>query len=156
MSHGTSNNATSTDKLAELVGSKHDCLCALKELSRQQAELISGGDLGSLMKLLAAKQRYINELRQIDRLLEPFRQQDPEQRPWPSIELRQQCAQQAKRCETLLREIVAQEERCDAILRRRRDETAQQLQGMHQASQARAAYHNEPTQGHRLDLTSER
>ena len=145
-----------TDTLAKWIRRKHDCVSRIHELGSRQSTMISQGDVSQLLRLLAAKQRLLGELRQIETSLDPFRGQTPEDRQWRSPQHRDECAKLLARCETLLAEIIAQEKDGEDSLRRRRDEVAGQLQTAHGASRARGAYitagRSEST---RLDLSSE-
>ena len=129
-----------TDKLAELVRRKYDCLVQLRAMGARQLELIRGGSITELLDVLSAKQRLIVELQRIQKGLKPFHGQDPEQRRWRTPADRQECAENVRRCETLLGEIMGQEKRSTDELTWRRDEAATRLQGVHRASQARGAY----------------
>ena len=51
-----------TDVLAELVVKKHDLLVQLRDVGLRQIELIDGGDMTQLLKLLSSKQRLLNGL----------------------------------------------------------------------------------------------
>jgi len=145
-----------TDTLADLVTRKRDSLLRLRESGRAQYRLIEVGEMTGLLELLAAKQRVLFELQEIERGLDPFRGQAPEERRWRSDEARRRCGTQIDECEALLAEIISQEKLCEQALRRRRDETAQRLQGAHLAGRARGAYTAGPSQGiHQLDLSSE-
>ena len=129
-----------TDTLAELIGAKRECLRQIRDLGRRQFELIDADEMTALLDLLALKQRSLLRLQQIERALDPFRNQDAGQRRWRSTEARQACAEQLSQCEALLQEIVTQEKRSESTLRRRRDEAAARLQGLHAADAARGAY----------------
>jgi hypothetical protein len=145
-----------TDLLSGLIHQKYDCLTQLRDMGRKQLELVRDGSMSDLLDLLSAKQRVLLEVQRIERQLDPFRNQDPDKRPWPSSDARQRCAQELAQCELLLGEIVVQEKQSEQALIRRRDETAAQLQGVHLASQARGAYTSAVHEGYRqLDLTSD-
>jgi len=145
-----------TDVLAELVRSKLVCLEQLHELGRRQYDLIERDDMTTLLDVLAGKQRTLMTLQQIERGLDPFRGEDPQQRRWTTPQQRQTCSGQLDRCEALLDEIVQQEKRSEQELVRRRDRVASQLQGAHLACQARGAYTAETSQNvNQLDLLSE-
>jgi hypothetical protein len=145
-----------TDTLAELIRSKHDCLVRLRDLGRKQLELIERGEMTALLDLLAAKQRPLDELRRIERALDPFRHQRAAERRWHSPEQRRRCSAELEECETLLGEIVRQEKRGEEALIRRRDEAARQLEGAHFAGRARQAYNAPPhAQVNQLDLSSD-
>ena len=149
-------SASQTDVLAELVRSKLACLEQLRELGQRQYDLIERDDMTSLMDVLARKQRTLMKLQQLERGLNPFRDEDPQQRRWPTPQQRQTCSGQLDRCEALLDEIVRQEKRSERELVRRRDRVAVQLQGAHLACQARGAYTAESTHNvNQLDLLSE-
>ncbi|HUT10818.1 MAG TPA: hypothetical protein VMY42_10000 [Thermoguttaceae bacterium] len=145
-----------TETLAALIREKRDCLLTLREMGRRQFELIDEGNMTALLEVLAAKQRALNTLQRVERALDPFRGQDPERRPWRLPDDRRRCAEQLQQCETLLGEIVSQEKCSEGALIRRRDETAERLQGAHRANHARGAYTAE-TRGeiHQLDLHSD-
>lgn len=146
-----------TDTLTALVRQKLDCLNQLWRLSGQQNELIEGGDISQLLKVLAAKQRLLNNLQVTEQQLNPFRDDDPEQRTWRSQEDRQHCAAMIEACEQLLAKVMQHEQQCEGQLRHRRDEAAQRLQGAHVASQARDAYAQHPSSNPtgNLDISSE-
>ena len=148
--------AFETDALAELIRSKRACLVELREMGRRQLELIRRGDMTALLDVLAAKQRWLMKLQQIERALDPFRDQDPDRRRWRTPEDRSLCAEQLQECESLLSEIVRQEKCSEGALTRRRDEAAARLQEAHLAGQARGAYTAEPqSQMNQLDLLSD-
>ena len=147
---------TETDRLAELIDKKHEVLAQLSDLGRRQVEFIDAGDMSQLFKVLSAKQRLLIALQTVERGLDAFRHQDPEQRRWRTAEDRQQCAQITRRCDALLSEIMQQERDSEQKLLVRREETAQQLQGLHHAAETRSAYAGsaEPVNVH-LDLSTE-
>jgi len=129
-----------TDTLARLVSSRLKCLEQLQQLGLRQRELIRGGEMNGLMKALAAKQRLITGLKFLDTQLDPFRAQSPDERNWRSPEARTRCAAEARRCESLLEQIMRQEQECEMELVHRRDTASTQLQGTHVAAQVHGAY----------------
>jgi hypothetical protein len=146
-----------TDILAELIRAKRECLLQLRDLGRKQWELIDQGNMTALLDLLAVKQKSIIQLQRIEKTLDPFRRQDPEQRTWSAPEARTACAEQLEQCDVLLAEVIKNEKYCETTLIRRRDETARQLQGAHLAGYARQAYLGGPEMPmHNLDLSTER
>ncbi len=134
------NTSTETDLLAELINQKHDVLVQMRDLSRQQSELIGRGEISQLLAVLSAKQTLLIQLQKLEKQLTPFRDQDPESRQWRSVQDRQRCRQVAERCETLLKEIMLVERQSETDLTYRRDQAAERLQGVHGAAQARRAY----------------
>jgi hypothetical protein len=145
-----------TDVLADLIARKLDCLTRLQDMGRKQLALVRDGDMTQLLDVLGVKQRVLWELQRIERAMDPFRGQDPDQRRWRTTEKRKETAQLLERCETLLDEIVANEKQSEHELLRRRDEAAARLQGTHLASRARGAYvPSSPSVSRQLDLASE-
>jgi hypothetical protein len=147
---------SNTDLLAALIDRKRDCLGRMRDLGARQLELVRGGEITALLDVLAAKQRLIGQLQQIERALDPFRNQDADARPWRTPDARQRCAARLAECESLLAEIIRRERQGENELTLRRDEAARQLQGAHVAAQARGAYVAAMPQGtSHLDLLSD-
>jgi len=147
--------ALDTDLLAELIRDKRECLLQLRDMGRRQLELIDEANMTALLDVLMAKQRPLQELQQIERALDPFRDQDPDQRRWRTGEDRRLCTEQLQQCERLLAEIISQEKCSEGALLRRRDEAASRLQSAQLAGQARQAYTAEPhRQTEQIDLYS--
>jgi hypothetical protein len=146
-----------TDLLAELITRKHVVLSQLHQLSQRQLDIVATGDMTQLLAILAAKQKLLNALQEVERKLDPFRAQNPEGRNWRSPELRQKIRRTAEASEALLKQIMELEQQSESQLVSRRDTTAQRLQGTHGAWQASQAYAGcqQPRQG-QLDLSSER
>ena len=150
----TSPQTLETDRLAELILQKYQVLKQLNDLARQQADLITHGDMSKLLTLLATKQRLLIQVQGLERSLNPFRQQDPEKRQWRTTQVRQQAAEAANRCEILLSEIMMIEQQSEAEMVKRRDSTEQQLQAVNRATHARHAYVQKSSrQPGRLDVT---
>lgn len=150
--------AHDTARLSDLVGRKHACLLQLRDLGRRQQELIETGDTSSLLGLLAVKQRSIGELHDLERRLDPYRGDDPTQRVWSGEVERLRCASLVEQSARLLAEVLDVEKRCEEALRRRRDETAEQLAVVQAAGAARGAYAEAATvhgATSTLDLSSE-
>jgi hypothetical protein len=144
-----------TDLLAKLIRSKRECLVEVREIGRRQLELIEEGSMTALLDVLTAKQRVLQRLQQIERQLDPFRGQDPQQRRWRTEEDRRLCSEQLDQCERLLAEIISQEKCSEGALLRRRDEAASRLQNAQLASHAREAYTAQPhSPAKQIDLFS--
>jgi hypothetical protein len=145
-----------TDLLAELIDAKRDVLEQLRQLVRQQNDLVAMGDLARLMSVLAAKESVLRSLLHIERQLDPFRPEDPDSRRWRSAEARARCQQVVERSQALLAEIMLLEKQGETELRQRRDDTAARLDAAHVALEAHRAYsgHTEAARS-QLDVTSE-
>lgn len=129
-----------TDRLFAAVARKRECLARLREIGLVQRDLIVRGELGELMRLLAAKQRLLDQLKLVEREIDPFRGQAPAERVWRSDAAREACAATLRECQSLLAAIVDQERDSEAALQERRDEAALRLEGSLAAGRSRAAY----------------
>lgn len=129
-----------TELLARLVARKHEVLTHLRTLALRQRELVGEDDWAQLTKVLSTKQRLLDLLGQVERELEPFRAQTPEDRVWASAADRDACRRAADECATLLAEVMQLERESERAMIRRRDEAARQLAGLHSAGAARNAY----------------
>jgi hypothetical protein len=130
----------STDILIQLVRARHTCLVQLRDLGRRQLELIDQGNVSALLDVLSVKQKPLSDIQRIEKALDPYRGQDPEQRSWRSPQDRAACAGLVQQCEILLKEIVVQEKQCEEIMVRKRDAAASRLQQFRSAGRAQGAY----------------
>ena len=145
-----------TDLLADLIIRKRECLLKLQTMVAKQLELAADGSVTALLDILASKQRVIIELQDVEKALSPFRNQDPDRRQWRDPQSRERCARQLAECETLMGRIMSEERKSESEMVRRRDETAKQLQGVHQAGRARGAYAVQAQSAPRqIDLSSD-
>jgi hypothetical protein len=146
-----------TDALSQLVTERHGCLRQLAELGSWQLQAVQTNDMNRLLAVLAAKQRLLVGLQNLERQLDPFRQQDPAERSWASGEARQQCARLAAESETLLAQIVQLETESEQAMHQHHDASAERLQAAHAAAMARGAYADRDRNHVRqLDLSSDR
>jgi hypothetical protein len=140
-------NELATEQLADLITKRRLCLMKLRDLGRKQTELIAAGEMGALLRSFTAKNQWIVAVQAIEKELAPFHAQDPDERDWASSMEREQCAQQANDCQSLLDEIMQLERENEQRMTERRDQVAQQLQSAHAAGAARAAYQAQQTRG---------
>jgi flagellar biosynthesis/type III secretory pathway chaperone len=149
-------NPLSTERLSQLITAKHEVLTQLRALADRQFEALASDDVDRLLTILAQKQKLLNQLQGLERLIDPFRQQDPESRAWPSPQARRECQLLADRASVLLTEIVALEQAASAKAVETRNQTAMQLAEVNSALAAREAYVSPPGMAHGgLDLLSE-
>jgi hypothetical protein len=148
----------STERLAHLVHQKSILVRELHKLVTKQQEMIRHQEV-DLIPLLAVKQRVLETLNEIDRAMDPFRQQDPDGRNWKSNETRVACREEADHCEALFRQVLVVENDCTMALQQQQQKTKEQLQGAVAAGQVNRAYQqtqaNVTPQRYRLDLVSE-
>ena len=143
-----------TDILAELIAAKRETLRQLRDLGSQQRESVDSGDTEQLFRVLAAKQRVLGQLQELEKHLTPFHNQDPDARQWRTLQDRQSCAEVAEECSQLLAVVIEQERESEQAMVRRRDDAAQQLTAVHSAMHLRETYDAQPRGApNRLDLT---
>lgn len=130
----------STNLLADLVAKRRKCLVQLRDLGVRQSQMIAGGEMAELLRLVAAKQQLIVALQAIEQQLAPFHDQEPEQRRWDSPELRARCAADAEACRQLIQEVMAMEQAGERQMIERRDAVATQLRTVVSGGKVRDAY----------------
>jgi flagellar biosynthesis/type III secretory pathway chaperone len=144
------------ERLAAAIDRKHAVLDELRELGRRQLELIAVADLSSLLRVLAGKQRLVEQLQSIELDLDRFRHQQPAERRWQRAEDRIRCAQILLRCESLIGEIIEQERRSEVELAHQREDAAGRLALLQSADEAHGAYGERDDDAGQLDIVSDR
>lgn len=129
-----------TDELSAILARKLACLSRMHELGVQQQAVLDAEDLGELLRLVAARQSLVEELLVLEQQLNPFRNESPESRNWPSPAARAAGKRLADECDRLLQGVLAQEQASERQLQARRDATAQQLVSMRQGGLVQQAY----------------
>ena len=130
----------SSQQLYGLICQQREVLLELKHFAKVQHQIAQQNELGRLVSLLAAKQKAIQRLQEIDRNLAPFQNQDPESRVWSSQEQRDECRRIAKECPRLLAEIMKLEQIAEETLTAQREMISQQVEQSTTRSQAATAY----------------
>ncbi|HVA46652.1 MAG TPA: hypothetical protein VNH11_09785 [Pirellulales bacterium] len=143
-----------TDVLLQLTARRHALLEQLYVLGRRQLELIDERDMNQLIHVLSAKHHVLAELQQVEKRIDPFRNQDPESRRWRNPQTRESCGDHVSKGDQLLRDIREQEKLAEERLRRHRDEAAARLRLAHSAAQTRLAYSAPVSATGRLDLST--
>jgi hypothetical protein len=129
-----------TEKLIELIYEKHHVLVQLREMGQRQADLVRGGEITALLKLLGSKQHLILSLQELERELKPYYTEKPDLRAWRSPAERAQCAKLASECNSLLEEVMTLERTGAEQMDARKSEVAEQLHHAHAAVHVRNAY----------------
>ena len=130
----------SSQELYGLICQQREVLLELKHFAEVQQQIVQQNELGKLVSLLAAKQKAIQRLQEIDRNLAPFQNQDPESRVWSSEEQRDECRRIAKECPRLLAEVMKLEQIAEETLTAQRETISQQVEQSTTRSQAATAY----------------
>lgn len=133
-----------TPALVALLERQRSLYADLRELSRQQAPLIDGGHAEPLLRVLAQRQRLIDELSQVNGQLDPFRQR------WDALWARLAGAERSRvgvlvrEVQALLADILQQDERDRAALAATRERIGGEIQRMSRAGAAINAYRTGP------------
>lgn len=130
----------STERLTELIGRRYACLVQLQKLGIKQTDLISSGEISSLLRLLGIKNQLIGALQSIERDLAPFHAQDPNDRQWSSTQQHRQCSMQIAECKQILDQVMRMEIENEARMTNRRNQIVHQLQIAHSKASVRSAY----------------
>jgi len=119
---------TDSEHLFQLVGQKLERLEQLYAYSGNQRQYVETEDMEAILEILGAKQRLLIEIEGIDRRIAGYRVDDPEERVWPTPEMRAQCREKISQCDRLVRETLE----CDRIaterLTEKKSAAKQQLQ----------------------------
>lgn len=137
----------STEILAELIETRHVTLGELRALSALQYRIVNSRDLGKLVELLAAKQRFLERLRKIDEALAPYREDDPESRVWADPSRRERCRELAAESAAWMGEVMELEAAAEQCLAAQREETTTELDQETRRFRAISAYRNVDSAG---------
>lgn len=147
---------TVTKNLVRLIQLKRELLGRIYELVQRQHRCVEKQEISRIMPVLSAKQQLIDHLQQVERELDPYRNDDPEARLWERPQDRQACADQAAENKKILAQILALEKNCEEELVAQRASTVEQLHANRTAREALQAYRPQVSgAGGRLDLSSE-
>jgi hypothetical protein len=146
-----------TDKLVENLMQKREVLSQLRQLADLQSALVGGGDSRKLLGLLATKEKLLQALKKVEASLDPFRDEDPDDRVWRSPAERQAARGIAEECNSLLAEIMEIDQSDEERLIARRDVNAEARRRVRTTKLAITAY-SQPSPHHtgNLDLSSDR
>ena len=146
------------NELADLIQQRWSILNQLLDISRQQMDAISQGQMSDLMRLLSDKQQPLNQLIEIADQLGRANDDIAEERSWASEDARQGCRVQQEECEKMNLELLAIEAECEAKLSQNREEIRDRLARVDAGWQAVTSYSDnsrKETSGGTLDLSSD-
>ncbi|MCL2118401.1 MAG: hypothetical protein FWH27_08255 [Planctomycetaceae bacterium] len=151
---------TDSEHLFQLVGQKLERLEQLHTCSGNQMQYVIADEMGAILEILAAKQRLLLEIEGIDRQIAQYHVDDPEDRVWPSREMREQCRERISRCDLLVRETLEFDRLVEQCLTEKKDAAKQQLQHFTDTAHVQGAYRRHKTRpstsgSMRLDLGAE-
>ena len=148
---------TDSEHLFQLMGQKLERLEQLHICSGNQMQYIDAEDMGAILEILAAKQRLLIEIEGIDRQIAQYHVDDPEDRVWPSPEMREQCRERISRCDRLVRETLEHDKLAEQCLTEKMNTAKQQLQQYTDTAHVQGAYRQQksrptPHGSTRLDI----
>lgn len=136
-----------TDFLLDCMHQRRQILDALKTLAESQAMTAEQAEIDLTLGVLGRKQALFDELADVQQLLQPYMNDDPESRLWRSSEHRQQCRQLAEQGQRLLQETMHIEQLTLQEMTSRRDAVAAQLQDGQDSILAQTAYQTDSMLG---------
>lgn len=113
--------------LLEYFGQEQACYTSLLDLSRRQRDVIEGGDVDSLLSLLARKQQVLLDVSRIEEKLQPYKRTWKQVRESIGASGRQKLDLALSTVEELLAELIALERESEQVLAQKRDETEREL-----------------------------
>jgi len=131
---------TDSEHLFRLVGQKLELLEQLHACSGNQMPYVDADDMGAVIEILAAKQRLLIAIEGIDRQITQYRVDDPEDRVWPSREMREQCRERISQCEHLIRETLEQDRLAAQCLTEKKYAVQHQLQQLTDTAHVQGVY----------------
>lgn len=118
---------TSTEKLPQLLRERKECLEKLLYASERQKELVTRGDLDTIVGHLGHKQRLMDELMRAERALDEYRGVDPAARQWKSEEDRLACEKIIAESESLLQQILSFDQKSIDDMQQQHHDLEQQI-----------------------------
>lgn len=130
----------STDTLSELIAKRLAIIERIVELSQKQLEVVRNGEISVLLGLLGLKQKFLGELGNIERELDPFRNEKPEDRVWTEESKRERCEATIKYCEELLAYVMELDALSEREISEKKDRTEERLKKLDQGTTVHNAY----------------
>ena len=131
---------TDSERLFQLVVQKLELLEQLHACSSNQMQYVDAGDMEAILEILAAKQRLLIEIEGIDQQIAQYHADDPEDRVWPSQEMREQCRERISRSDRLVCETLEYDRLAEQRLTEKRDAAKQQLQQFTNTAHVQGVY----------------
>ena len=152
---------TDSEHLFHLVGQKLQLLEQLHACSGNQMQYIETDRMEAILEILAVRQRLLIEIEGIDRQIANYHVDDPEERVWPTPEMREQCREKISHCDRLVRETLEYDRIATERLTEKQSAAKQQLQQFTDTAHAQGAYRQHKSRSattgtgpHRVDLGS--
>jgi len=136
---------TDSEHLFQLVGQKQERLEQLHAWSGNQLQYVETEDMGAILEILAAKQRLLIEIEGIDCRIAEYHVADPEDRVWPTPEMRTQCRGRISQCDRLVRETLEYDRIATERLMEKKSAAKQQLQQFVDTTHIQGVYRQQKT-----------
>lgn len=145
------------DDLLEYLGQEQACYTSLLDLSRQQKEVITDGEVDDLLQTLSQKQKVLARIGEIETKLLPFKQNWGDVRASLDDDDRQVLDLALGTVEELLAELIALEKESEQLLVERRDRCQAELTETTHGARVTDAYapRRTPPSARFLDIRSE-
>jgi hypothetical protein len=131
---------TDSEALFQLVRQKKECLEKLHACSGNQLRYVEQENIEALLEVLAFKQRLLIEIEGIDGQIKTYHVDDPEQRVWPSQQMREACRETAAECDRLVRETLDNDRVVEQLLIEKKKTAKEQLQQFDNKGRIQNAY----------------
>lgn len=129
-----------TKKLQELGNLKLHLLRSARELSIQQVEVMQSDDVATLLTVLSRKSEILDTLKTLQKELDPYRNQQPEDRRWDSAEGQAACRTTFEEIDRLLEELSQMDNQALDQMTQQRDAMASQIAQFATAEAVQNAY----------------
>lgn len=130
----------SATEILRLFETRREHCRNLLELSRRQIELIDGDDYTQLLSVLGRKQRILGALDELKMQHPQLMQRWQAQRTTADATMRDDCEHVLAETETILAELIKEEDDSTRRLTQRRNATQQKLQTISKGTQTHQAY----------------
>jgi len=132
--------SSGTKKLQELGDLKLHLLRAARELSIQQVEVMQSDDVATLLTVLSRKSEILDTLKTLQKELDPYRNQEPEDRIWDSPDEQASCRKTFEQIDRLLEELSQMDNLALDQMTQQRDAMASQIAQFATAEAVQNAY----------------
>jgi len=137
---------TDSEHLYQLIEQKLKLLEQLKACSGNQMQYVDAENLEALLEILAAKQRMLLEIEGIDQQITGYHVDNPDDRVWPSQEMRSRCREMVSQCDWLVREALANDQLAEQQLMYKKNAVKQQLLQVSDKIRVQGAYRQQKQQ----------
>ena len=135
-----------SEHLYQLIEQKLKLLERLSVCSGNQMQYVDTENLEALLEVLAAKQRFLFEIEGIDQQITGYHVDDPDDRVWPSQEMRNRCREMVSQCDRLVREVLANDQLAEQQLILKKNVVKQQLLQVSDKIRVQGAYRQQKQQ----------